>query len=93
MNIPATMLHSVATKISDLAFASICLWVENQNQPDNCVTIFGHSRSTTRLNYDKNFKVAYPSVQIRVRNISYKDWFGNLQFYKSVLHNIGNEKK
>jgi len=93
MNIPSYDVATVlAQKISGLAFASNLFVGREPDQPDNCVTIFDTPGAPPDVNYDKNFKVAYPSVQIRVRNTSYKDGWELINSIKSVLHNIGNEK-
>ncbi len=88
--------YDVSTKLTQeltsLTLASNLFIGREPDQPDNCVTIFDTPGAPPDVNYDKNYRVAYPSVQIRVRNIKYADGWNLINSIKSVLHNIGNEK-
>jgi len=55
----------------ELIFATDLFIGKEPGEPDNCVTIFDTPGFPNQLTFDRDEIYQYPSIQIRVRNLSY----------------------
>ena len=61
--------------------------------PKNCVTIFDTAGGAPQLTFTKNENYFYPSIQIRVRNIDYRDGWDLIQDIRTSLHGRAQETR
>lgn len=73
-----------------LVFGTNLFLGQEPDKPNNCVTIFDTPSLPPQLTMDKA-KYEYPSVQIRVRNVSYISAQGLAQDIMDQLHGRANE--
>ena len=59
--------------------------------PNNTVTIYDTGGQSPQLTFNRDEKYEYPSIQIRVRNVSYPDAWEIINDIKDVLHGRAHE--
>jgi len=74
-----------------LTFASNLFVGKEPAQPDNCVTVFDIPGMEPSLMIDGSSGNLFPSVQVRVRNNSYKDGWDLIHNIENILHGIHSE--
>jgi len=70
-----------------LTFATNLFIGKEPSEPDNCVTIFDTPGYPPLASFDGLLQYDKPSVQIRVRNLSYLVGWTLIDHIKRVLHN------
>jgi len=60
-------------------------------EPTNTITIFETPGYPPQLNFDRDERYEYPSVQIRIRAISYTSGWEQAEEIKNALHGRANE--
>jgi hypothetical protein len=76
---------------SDFALYPIFIGKEPAD-PGNTVSIFETPGRSPQLTMDRKEKYEYPSVQIRVRSVSYQEGWEQIEEIKNVLHGRANEQ-
>lgn len=95
MNIPSedikNMLLNEDSSFLEYTFTKDIYIGSEPTVPDNCITIFDTPGMGPMLTLDQYTAQEYPSVQIRVRNNSYKEGWNQLHDVMVALHGRANE--
>lgn len=93
MNIPSEDIVEMLEDESSLGLllgTDLFIGFEPDN-PNNTVTIFDTAGHSPQLTFDRTERYMYPSIQIRVRNISYQDGWQLINDIKNLLHGRAGE--
>jgi len=95
MNAPSDDIRDIIEAAGDSSgFSGISSDIfigKEPSEPKNCVTIFDTHGYPPALGLrDQGYE--YPSVQIRVRNIKYKDGWAIINNIKNLLHGLYNQQ-
>lgn len=81
----------VAESSLGLVFTNNLFIGREPTKPDDCVTIFDTPGFPPQLTFKQSERYEYPSIQIRIRNKSYKDGLELAQDIKDSLHGRAQE--
>ena len=98
MNSPSEDIKDmlVADSSLSLTFATDLFIGREPTLPKNCVTIFDTAERAPQLTLggkDNTENYFYPSIQIRVRNIDYRDGWDLIQDIRTSLHGRAQETR
>ncbi len=92
MNSPAEDIKDMLeAEDLDLAFGTNLFIGFEPSTPPNTVTIFDTGGYSPQLTFDKSEKYERPSIQIRVRDISYSEAWQKINEIKDALHGRAHE--
>lgn len=91
MNAPSVDVKDMLVDDTDLVFGTNLFISREPTSPNNCVTIYDTPGAPDMLTLNKDEKYEYPSIQVRVRNVSYTDGWINLDEIRQSLHGRAHE--
>ena len=74
-----------------LVFGANLFIGKQPNQPDQCVTIYDTPGFAPQMNFNQQERYNYPSIQIRVRAVTYLIGYQVINDIKMILHGVAQQ--